>query len=308
MTYSSSKRDFFWRRLHSLTGIWLVLFLMEHLLVNSQAALLFGNDGSGFISSANTLEALPFLQVTEMLLLGFPIFIHTVWGIRYIWTAKYNSFPTDGSEPSLPEYSRNRAYTWQRVTSWLIVIGIIAHVIHMRFVERPLASQVNGTHYYKVRVKEDDGLYTLAERLNVKLYTQQQIAKLKEEPAKSKSENSAVQEQLKTQHQQWIENLERKPLRSGELMAVAHDFGTAELLMLRNTFKMPLMLVLYTVFVLATCYHAFNGLWTFLIKWGITLTSRSQLLFLRISTFLMILVSFLGLAAVWGTYWINLRN
>lgn len=30
---------FIWRRAHSLTGLWLVLFLIEHLLTNSQAAL-----------------------------------------------------------------------------------------------------------------------------------------------------------------------------------------------------------------------------------------------------------------------------
>lgn len=297
--------DYIWRRLHSLTGIWLVLFLIEHLLVNSQAALFVGNDGRGFIDSANALESLPFLQATELLLLGIPIFIHTVWGIKYIRTAKYNSFATNGSAPSLPEYPRNHAYTWQRITAWILVVAIIAHVIHMRFIERPLSAQVDSTHFYMVRVNADEGLYTLADRLNVDLYDQKQIQDLRnQEPS---SPYPTVQTQLKTQHDEWIKTMESKPLKSGTLMAVAHDFGTAELLMLRDTFKSPIMLVLYTILVITACYHAFNGLWTFLIKWGVTLSRRSQRLMLKISTALMIIVGFLGLAAVWGTYWINLK-
>jgi succinate dehydrogenase / fumarate reductase cytochrome b subunit len=78
--------------------------------------------------------------------------------------------------------------------------------------------------------------------------------------------------------------------------------------MVRETFKSPVMMVFYTIFVLAACFHAFNGLWTFMITWGVTLSDRSQKLMLVISTILMLIVTFLGLATIYLTYYVNLRH
>jgi succinate dehydrogenase / fumarate reductase cytochrome b subunit len=93
-----------------------------------------------------------------------------------------------------------------------------------------------------------------------------------------------------------------------QVTALSPNFGTAVLLMVRETFKSPLMIFLYTVFVLAATFHAFNGLWTFMITWGITLTAASQQLMRKCAVVLMVLISFLGLAAIWATYWINLKS
>lgn len=281
---------FVWRRLHSLTGLWLVVFLIGHLLTNSQAALFFGDDGGGFIHSVNSIHELPYLPLIEILVLGVPIAIHTVWGIKRVRSAEYNSFGSDGAKPLL-KYPRNRAFTWQRITSWLLVVGIIAHIIHMRFVEYPLTAEKGAEHAYMVRVSSDEGLHTLAKRLDVKLYNQSQIEELK------RSENHP-----------WMQALTYRPLKENEVMAVADNFGTAELLMVRDTFKMPVMIVLYTLLVLATCFHAFNGLWTVMITWGVSLSQYSQRWMRRLTTGLMILVGFLGLSAVWLTYWINLKH
>jgi len=68
------------------------------------------------------------------------------------------------------------------------------------------------------------------------------------------------------------------------------------------------MAILYTIFLLAAAFHAFNGLWTFLITWGFILSYRSQRAMLPVSYFGMILLSLLGLAAIWGSYWFNLRD
>src|SRR5262249_14087387 len=156
---------FIWRRAHSLTGIWLVLFLIEHLLLNSQAALFIGDDGSGFISGVNFIRDLPYLPVIELGLLGIPFLVHGIWGVKYLLTGKFNSFPTDGSSPSLPQYPRNHAYTWQRITSWILLVGITAHVIHMRFIEYPTSSKINSQKFYMIRLNKDDGLKTLSQRL-----------------------------------------------------------------------------------------------------------------------------------------------
>jgi succinate dehydrogenase / fumarate reductase cytochrome b subunit len=313
MTSPVISQDFLWRRLHSLTGAWLAIFVIFHLFTNSQAALLIGHDGSGFIHAVNAIRDTPFLPVVEILILGFPIVIHTIWGIKYLRTAKYNSFGNTGNTPYLPNYPRNHAYTWQRITSWLLIVGIIAHVVHMRFIEYPNASVKSGEPSYIVRVSEDEGLYTLAARLGVQLYNQQQILALQENMPELTNEhpsnpNELVQRQKIEQQRNWIKALEKRPLREGELMATANNFGTAELLMVRDTFKSPTMIVLYTLLVLITCFHAFNGLWTFMISWGVTLTQRAQHLMWLLSVTLMVVVGGLGLSAIWLTYWINLKS
>ena len=330
---------FIWRKLQSLMGLWLVLFLIEHLLLNSQAALWIGDNGSSFIQGVNSIKVLPYLQVIEIVFLGIPFLIHGIWGIKYLYTAKFNSYPTDGSKPSLAMYPRNRAYTWQRITAWILLFGIIAHVIHMRFVEYPVSAQKGPENYYMVRLDADSGLYTLAARLGVQLYDYQTIQKKeehlnpsakvspggdtlqnmiqsikgiftkpKEKDGADNKPQAMIQAQERQQERQFLAALEKRPITEGQVIAVTKDFGTAELLMVRETFKMPAMMALYTIFVLAACYHGFNGLWTFLITWGITLTDASQRIMLKFSTGLMILISFLGLAAIWLTYWINLNH
>jgi succinate dehydrogenase / fumarate reductase cytochrome b subunit len=309
-------RAFIWRRAHSLTGLWLVLFLFEHLFTNSQAALFIGNDGQGFVSAVNSLKNLPYLPLIEIFLLGVPFLIHGLWGIRYLLTAKYNSFPTDGSSPSLPQYTRNQAYTWQRMTSWLLLVGILAHVIHMRFIEYPASAQLDAQHLYISRVEADDGLYTLSTRLGFEIYNQKKIQEIKQyilsQPKVQMQQDSKPEALIAAQRQRqdhaWLAALEKWPLKENQLIAISPSFGIAELLMVRDTFKNPTMILLYTGLVLATCFHAFNGLWTFMISWGVTLTSRSQQLMRSLATILMVIVTLLGLVAIWGTYWFNLTH
>ncbi|WP_068471283.1 succinate dehydrogenase [Candidatus Protochlamydia phocaeensis] len=308
-------RAFIWRRAHSLTGIWLVLFLIEHLLTNSQAALFIGDDGNGFVSAVNSLKALPYLPVIEIFLLGVPFLVHGIWGVRYLWTAKYNAFPTDGSSPSLPQYSRNQAYTWQRLTSWILLIGILAHVIHMRFIEYPTSAQLGSQHLYIVRLSVDNGLYTLGDRLGFDLYTASKVQHLKAAISRQDvphfepgSPEQLVADQKRREELAWVTAMDKWQLGAHEVLAVSKSFGVAELLMVRDTFKNPVMILLYTGLVLAACFHAFNGLWTAMFKWGVTLTAASQNLMRAFATGLMVIITFLGLAAIWGTYWLNLAH
>lgn len=275
MADESIPRAFFWRRVHSLAGFWLVLYVIEHLFVNSQAALAGISESQGFIKAVNGIQALPYLRVVEILFLGVPILIHMIAGIWYAYEGKLNTFYNSGTDPYLPEYPRNQAYSWQRITSYLLVIGIIGHVVHMRFLEYPYVTSQDGKSFYMVKVQDDLGLQTLSKSIAFDIQPQ------------------ALHPTIS--------------LAKDQVVAVADNFGTVEFLMLRNTFKSPLMIILYTIFVLATCFHAFNGLWTFLIKWGVTVTNYSQKLFLKFCMALMVLVTCLGLAAIWGTYWMNLR-
>ncbi len=329
MTSATLPRAFVWRRLHSLMGLWIVLFLMEHLFTNSQAALLLGDNAQGFVSMVNSIHNLPYLQVIEIVLLGVPIGIHMIWGIKYLLTSKFNSSKTDGTEPNLSEYGRNRAYTWQRITSWILLVGIILHVIKFRFIDYPDSLNQGALSYYFVPVTIDKGVYTVASRLGVQLYTSDQILNERIEIDSRKNEqalvalakslpNSSVydpqQQMILTSAQayveklKWVEALEKQKIGSNEVVAVSKDFATASLLTVRDTFKHPIYVALYTIFVLAACFHGFNGLWTFCISWGIVLRVAAQQRLLKYAWGLMALIAFLGLAAVWGTYFLNLRT
>ncbi|HAB98488.1 MAG TPA: succinate dehydrogenase [Parachlamydiales bacterium] len=270
-SHAAVSSAFIWRRVHSLMGFWLIVYLFEHLLVNSQAALWIGDDGHGFIKMVNSLESLPYLQVIETFLIGFPLLIHMGWGVSRLFQAKSNSWKTDGSSPSLGSYGRNRAYTWQRLTSWILLIGVIAHVVQMRFVERPREVHLEGQKKWEVEIQFDEGLTTLAPRLGVQM------------PA-----------------------VQSEPLQP--IAVLAPDMGTATLLVVREAFKSPWQSVLYSVFVLAAAFHAFNGFWTFLITWGFLLSYRSQKAMIPFSVIGIGLLSFFGLAAIWGSYLINLRH
>ncbi|GAB4232197.1 MAG: succinate dehydrogenase cytochrome b558 subunit [Chlamydiales bacterium] len=294
---------FIWRRLHSLTGLFLVLFLSQHLLTNSKAALWIGDDGVGFIKSVNAIHDLPYLLFIEIFLLGVPFAIHIIWGIKYLRTSKLNSFKTDGSRPYLP-YRRNKAYSWQRITSWILLVGVIAHVFNMRIIHYPEKVKVGDQDYYLIAVTEDQGMATLLPRLDAALYPSpwyfEGNIKAAQEAGVPATEQVIHQlEKLK----QTAENLHPK---ENEVIVMAKDFGTADLFVVRDAFKSPIESILYSIFVMAASYHAFNGLWTFLISWGVILTGASQRIMRKGAVGLIILVAFLGLAAAWGTYWLNL--
>ena len=279
-----------------------------------------------------SIHHLPYLQAIEIVLLAVPFAVHIAYGLHRLFMAEPNSAPSDGSKPALGEYPRNRAFTWMRLTSWLLLVGVIAHVVHMRFVEYPWHVERDGQQYYMTVLNVDSGLYTLSERLGVELFDTKRIDAERapvvggKKPVAEASESFRLlegpeaqvfsetklhelrDEQDRQEQARWVEALHREPINDRQVIVVAKDFGTASLLIVRETFKSPFMVALYSLFVLVACYHGFNGLWTFLITWGITLTERSQRLALWLSTGLMVLVSFLGLAAAIGTYWLNLRH
>ena len=321
-------KAFIWRRVHSLTGLWFVLFLIEHLITNSQAALLLGESGQGFVKMVNLIHNLPYLTVIEVLLLGVPILIHVLWGVKYALTAKPNSRETDGSKPSM-KYSRNRAYTWQRITSWILLVLLAMHIVKFRFLEYPHSvnvGTVNPTYFVKVGI--DPGLYTVASRLNVTLLDmkaqeemekeyrgQKALLKAAEDIRSKRSDRYRPQDaviletaQKYEEKQRLVDALTSVHLKKGEVIASSSSFGNASLLTVRDTFKSPLWVAIYTIFVLSACFHAFNGLWTSMITWGWVIKSTAQTGARKFAYVLMFAIALLGLAAVWGTYFFNLKH
>lgn len=307
-------KPFIYRRLHSFMGFMLVLYLLEHLITNSQASYFIGDDGNGFIKSVNFIHNLPYLPVLELLLIGIPFAIHIIWGVKYAWQSKPNSYENTGVAPYLPDYPRNQAYTWQRITSWLLILAVLFHVYQMRFSSYPVKEKLNGETFHLVPVTLDEGLYTLSRRIDVTLYDRNQIEALssKVSPFKENQEDSKVKNalarQTKEEENKFLSGLNRISLKENEGMAVSTNPGAAFLLNVRELFKSLPMRIFYSFFVIFASFHACNGLFTFAISWGITLSQRSQKLMRTFSNGLMALLIFLGLSAIWFSTLLNLKQ
>lgn len=284
----SIPRAFWERRFQSITGFLLFLFLCEHLFTNSQAAFFWGDEGRGFIAAANFLHALPYRPAIEIALLAVPIGVHVWWGVQYVQKAKYNSQRSDGTTPSLP-LSRNVGFTWQRITALLLIVGIALHVIYMRFIKQPEAIERKNAVEYVAGVTYDPALTTVAPKVDVKVYD-----------AKEASELAAT-----SANARWLEAIRERTQKVDERAVVASSFGAAFLMVLRDTFRSPILCCLYSLFVIVAAFHACNGLWTFTISWGVALTERARYGFRLLSNAFMYLLVFLGLASIWGAYWIT---
>lgn len=317
----SIHRPFVERRIHSLLGLFIVLFLTEHLITNSQAALFLGDDGKGFIEMVNWIHELPFLPVIELTLIGVPILYHGYKGIGYAIHGRPNSYPTNGAKPSMVT-GRSLAYTVQRFSSWILLIGLIFHVGYLRFYKYPHEVVMGEKAAYFTRISMDDGLYTLSDRLGVTLYGKKEVARAKSEDIQVRAvvplygTSSVFSEALAKEWSQkqsaqfrklYTDGLGYRTVSKKQVIAESPSFGTVTLLNVRDSFKHVWIAALYTVFVLAAVFHAYNGLWTFLITWGVVLRIPVQKTAVKLCYAFMALMGALGLFAIWGTFYLNLR-
>lgn len=296
-------RDFLQRRVHSISGLFLLLFLFEHLLTNSQAALWIGDDGSGFVRMVNIIHSLPYLPVIEWLLLATPIAIHAYLGVRYLKEAHYNSLigSQKGDKPYFT-YNRSKAYTLQRITAWFLLVAIVGHVVHLRVMHNPVETHLASEKRYLVSLTIDEGLDTVIDRLGARVVGVQD--EWLHEPKPDFQDQEIQRQNELRRYQEAIDSLQR----FDRVVVASPNFGTAMLLVVRDVFKNPWICVIYTFFVLSTVYHAGNGFWTALITWGITPSARSQDVMRKASQVMMGVLTFLGLSAIWLSYWVNLLD
>ncbi|WP_018131002.1 succinate dehydrogenase cytochrome b558 subunit [Effusibacillus pohliae] len=118
----SQQKDFWFRRLHSLTGVLPVgLFLVFHLFTNAKAT----NGSAVYDQAVAGIRELPFLTVIEFLFIFLPLLYHGVYGMYIAFTAGYNS----------GQYSwfRNQMFVWQRITGVITFIFVVYHLWTTRF-------------------------------------------------------------------------------------------------------------------------------------------------------------------------------
>ena len=131
--------SFFWRRLHSLTGIVPIgLFLIEHFFSNA-----FATKGPGaYTKQVEFLSSFPFVVGLELFGIWLPILYHSLYGF-YIW---YRGDSNVGEYP----WVGNWMYSMQRWTGAVTFFYIVWHTWHLRFT-RPLILENPGIAFGKVQ-------------------------------------------------------------------------------------------------------------------------------------------------------------
>lgn len=72
----------------------------------------------------------------------------------------------------------------------------------------------------------------------------------------------------------------------------------ADFNMMADIVANPLYLVFYIIGIVSAVYHFTNGIWTFLITWGITVSPKSQKIFQYVSIAAFLVLSFIGIRAI----------
>ncbi|HTD25065.1 MAG TPA: succinate dehydrogenase cytochrome b558 subunit [Terriglobales bacterium] len=134
--------SYFWRRLHSLSGIIPVgAFLLEHILFSNAMAI---NGPQAYARQVRFLGSLPLVVMLEAFGIWLPITFHGLYGF-YIWyrgETNVISYPWQG----------NWMYTLQRWTGAIIFAYIAWHVWHLRFTGVDL-HQTPGASFGKVQLE-----------------------------------------------------------------------------------------------------------------------------------------------------------
>ena len=189
-----------------------------------------------------------------------------------------------------------------------------------------------GKPYYYSRYDIDKSLYSLSDKLGVQLYNQEAIVKEKDKMVQLEYRVAIVKNRLQEMQQpdavkdenyyneldriyhsihsydaqrSHVQGLVSRVIQKGQVIGVSDSAGNLVLLGVREAFKSLFMCVLYAIFVLAAIFHGLNGLWTFLVTWGIIISRRSQKAAVLFSIGLMFVLFCLGMVSIWGTYLFN---
>ncbi len=68
--------------------------------------------------------------------------------------------------------------------------------------------------------------------------------------------------------------------------------------MMANIVGNPYLLAFYILGIVAATFHFANGLWSFFVTWGITITPRSQLISTYVTLGVFVVLTFVGVSAI----------
>ena len=131
--------SFFWRKLHSLTGIVPIgAFLVEHIISNWEIV----NGPLAYAQQVKFLNALPLVRVLEWVFIFIPLAYHAGYGVFITFRGRSNA--------NVYPWAGNWAYIAQRVTGLIALAYIIQHVYRQRFAGVSLPEHP-GLAYAKVQ-------------------------------------------------------------------------------------------------------------------------------------------------------------
>ena len=114
--------SFFWRKLHSLTGIVPIgAFLIEHLVSNFETV----NGPLAYAKTVLFLNSLPLVRVLEWTLIFIPLAYHALYGVFIAIRGRNNV--------NVYPWAGNWMYLSQRITGLIAFAYIIQHVLRQRF-------------------------------------------------------------------------------------------------------------------------------------------------------------------------------
>ncbi|WP_226667127.1 succinate dehydrogenase cytochrome b558 subunit [Metabacillus litoralis] len=70
--------------------------------------------------------------------------------------------------------------------------------------------------------------------------------------------------------------------------------------MMASILSSPFMLAFYLIGVISTIFHFANGLWSFAVSWGITVTPRSQVISTYVTLAIFVALSYVGIRAIFA--------
>jgi succinate dehydrogenase / fumarate reductase cytochrome b subunit len=119
---TADQRHFYLRRLHSLSGVIPVgVFLVQHMYSNALSLW-----GPGIYDEhVHFLIYQPLVLVLEIFVVALPLAFHAALGVWFMSESRFN--------PQRYAYARNWTYTLQRVTAWITLVYVCAHVYQTRF-------------------------------------------------------------------------------------------------------------------------------------------------------------------------------
>lgn len=82
---------------------------------------------------------------------------------------------------------------------------------------------------------------------------------------------------------------------------VQKAFGeTVDFNMMAEIFSSPFMIAFYLVGIISAIFHFANGLWSFAVSWGLTVSPKSQKIMTYLTVIVFIVLSFVGISAVFA--------
>lgn len=76
--------------------------------------------------------------------------------------------------------------------------------------------------------------------------------------------------------------------------------ATVDFDMMAEIFSNPFMLVFYIVGIISAIFHFANGLWSFAVSWGLTVSPKSQKIMTYFTLIVFVLLSYIGISAIFA--------